>query len=57
MVFFLFSGYFDEQVEADVVKLKVRWLVICAVVRMIIIILAILQSRWGRDGLVVSALV
>ena len=43
--------------EADVVKLKVRWLVICAVVRMINIILAILQSRWGRDGLVVSALV
>ena len=28
---FLFSGYFDEQVEADVVKLKVSWLVTCAV--------------------------
>jgi len=41
--FLFFSGYFDEQVEADVVKLKVRWLVICVTIR--------------RDGLMVSALV
>ena len=30
-VFPFFSGYFDEQVEADVVKLKVGWLVTRAV--------------------------